>query len=800
MNPMPNESTCPRCGKPVALHAFEGLCPECLMQAGFGTATGDPAQEKTGDFVPPTPEELARYFPQLEIVELVGRGGMGAVYQARQPHLDRIVALKILPPGIGRTASFAERFVREARALAQLHHPNIVTLYESGQSDELFYFLMEFVDGVNLRQLLAAGTVAPKDALAIVPQICDALQFAHDRGIVHRDIKPENILLSKAGQVKIADFGVAKIVGGESGGGSSPGDAPAEGPQTEAGKVIGTRAYMAPEQLSDPLEVDNRADIYALGVVFYQMLTGELPVGRFAPPSSRVQIDVRLDDVVLRALQKQPELRYAQASALKTQVQTIAGAPVLPRVPTPPVRQIAPGQVPPVAPSARDPERTGRILFAILRWFYVAGGIFLLTVLLGGYVTLGVLPKSYRATAIIQAIPRNSNANGTFSLSQPQAVLAEIQSREVLQPVIADLGLDKKWAQTVFKNEAGPVSESKAEGYLHRMITFAPVRGTNLFDIGALSDSPQEAADIANAIAKSYINYLIRQKELEIKPVIDGLQAQIDEAQKKIDDDQAKINAYQAASVNNPPAQQPEGDPSAITNLFKDRSLQQGLLGSLPDRLERIRAQAKLEQSPVSLVSLAQTPEIPFSPNIKLDLVLSVLAGFVFGILGASIVEMLFWLKSPVAVGKGAKPGPVPSASPVASAPAKGKYLAVAGAILQPASVLGFVAGQIVFMMKFSALSASGEVGLDQVADSVALLLEIATVSTIAYIGGLIFLGMALTVSRYRARWFFWYLAIYSWLLLPMFPIGTAAGIFFLVYSLKWREEFLGSADSSLAR
>jgi predicted Ser/Thr protein kinase len=323
MNAMPNESTCPKCGKPVSLNAFEGLCPECLMQAGFGTVTGNPGEKTPSAFVPPAPEELARHFPQLEILELLGRGGMGAVYKARQTHLDRMVALKILPSSISEAPSFSERFAREARALAKLHHPNIVTLYESGQADELFYFLMEFVDGVNLRQLLTAGTMAPKDALAIVPQICDALQFAHDRGIVHRDIKPENILLSKAGQVKIADFGVAKIVSGESAefpssGGVSPADS-----QTEAGKIIGTPQYMAPEQISHPLEVDHRADIYALGVVFYQMLTGELPAGKFEPPSRKAQIDARLDEVVLRALEKKPELRYQQASVMKTQVETI---------------------------------------------------------------------------------------------------------------------------------------------------------------------------------------------------------------------------------------------------------------------------------------------------------------------------------------------------------------------------------------------------------------------------------------------------------------------------------------------
>jgi hypothetical protein len=197
---------------------------------------------------------------------------------------------------------------------------------------------MEFVDGVNLRDLLRDGKLEPKQALAIVPEICDALQFAHDHGIVHRDIKPENILLDRHGRVKVADFGLAKIVtgGSDPGSGNEPAFTavpdPGHNDLTEAGKVMGTPSYMAPEQVERPGEVDNRADIYALGVVFYQMLTGELPGTRLEAPSRKVQIDVRLDEVVLRALEKNPELRYQQASILKTQVETIAGDPGSARV------------------------------------------------------------------------------------------------------------------------------------------------------------------------------------------------------------------------------------------------------------------------------------------------------------------------------------------------------------------------------------------------------------------------------------------------------------------------------------
>jgi serine/threonine protein kinase len=160
---------------------------------------------------PPSLERLGAAFPQLEVIELIGQGGMGAVYKARQKQLDRIVALKVLPPGIGGDPSFAERFTREAKALAKLLHPNIVALFEFGQADGIYYLLMEYVDGVSLGQLLRSSRVSPREALAIVPQICDALQYAHDQGIVHRDIKPENILLDRRGRVKVADFGLAKL-------------------------------------------------------------------------------------------------------------------------------------------------------------------------------------------------------------------------------------------------------------------------------------------------------------------------------------------------------------------------------------------------------------------------------------------------------------------------------------------------------------------------------------------------------------------------------------------------------------
>lgn len=323
---MTETTCCPKCGLILAPNAPRGLCPGCLFKGALEShpaMTGEePAEERDG---PPTPEELAADFPELEIRRFVGRGGMGMVYEARQKHLNRVVALKILSPQIARKGAFAERFAREARMMALLSHPHVVTVYEFGTTKPaddrppMYYLLMEFVDGLTLRQLLNAGQLTPQQAFAIVPQICEALQYAHDKGIVHRDIKPENILLDKQGNVKIADFGLAKLMGLQA----------HDITISTTGQILGTLNYMAPEQMERPLDVDHRADIYSLGVVFYQMLTGELPLGRFAPPSQKGVADTRLDEVVMRALEKEPARRYQQASAFQTQVESIALTPHL---------------------------------------------------------------------------------------------------------------------------------------------------------------------------------------------------------------------------------------------------------------------------------------------------------------------------------------------------------------------------------------------------------------------------------------------------------------------------------------
>lgn len=309
-----SSNSCPKCGAALPAEATAGLCPRCLMAEAMEptqTGAGDAARQE-----PHSPEELAPHFPQLEILECLGRGGMGVVYKARQKSLNRLVALKLLAPERVADEAFAKRFSQEAQALAALNHPSIVTIYDFGQAGGFYFLLMEFVDGVNLRQAMKADRFTPEQALAVVPPVCEALHFAHDHGIVHRDIKPENLLLDKDGRIKIADFGVAKMLNADD---SDVGLAESQ--------PAGTPQYMAPEQ-KERRVTDHRADIYSLGVVLYELLTGDLPTERIQPPSRKVHIDVRLDEIVLRALQTKPELRYQTAADLSAQVETIVSTPL----------------------------------------------------------------------------------------------------------------------------------------------------------------------------------------------------------------------------------------------------------------------------------------------------------------------------------------------------------------------------------------------------------------------------------------------------------------------------------------
>ncbi|MDF1741179.1 MAG: serine/threonine-protein kinase [Verrucomicrobiales bacterium] len=275
------------------------------------SAAPPPSPPQGAEISPLEGDDLEKWFPQLEILELLGAGGMGTVYKARQTHLDRIVALKILSCPPESHEAFALRFEQEAKLLARLHHPNIVTLFDFGvikrDSDTrpLYYFLMEYVEGANLQEYISSKEISPAQAFQITAEVCEALQFAHDKGILHRDIKPANLLLSSPETVKLADFGIAKIISGN-----------LEGKETGitiTGTSVGTPFYMAPEIWATPEEADQRADIYSLGAVLYHMLTGDSPSGRFERPSTEKNLPRIVDAPIWKALARNPEDRYEDA-------------------------------------------------------------------------------------------------------------------------------------------------------------------------------------------------------------------------------------------------------------------------------------------------------------------------------------------------------------------------------------------------------------------------------------------------------------------------------------------------------
>ncbi len=337
MTATPAPSRCTRCQAELPAGKEHGHCPRCLLELAMPTGRGaDPASRSTAARGAPAPaiETLQPLLPDYELQTLLGRGGMGAVYRARHKKLDRLVAIKVLLPDLVGDPTFAERFEREARTLAMLQHPGIVGIHDFGRAGEFFFLVMEFVDGATLRELLAQGRLTARDVLAFVPQLCDALQYAHDRRIVHRDIKPENILIDQDGRVHIADFGLAKLLGQEDGGFGL----------TATHQALGTPHYMAPEQVHAGA-VDHRADLYSLGVVVYEMLTGSLPIGRFAPPSAKAAEARAFDPVVLRSLENDPARRYQQARDVKGEVESAAqpAAPGRREATRPEQRQALPG-------------------------------------------------------------------------------------------------------------------------------------------------------------------------------------------------------------------------------------------------------------------------------------------------------------------------------------------------------------------------------------------------------------------------------------------------------------------------
>jgi serine/threonine protein kinase len=323
--------------------------------SALGRALLDTGGSKpSGPWVPPTAEELHAILQQYEIVKMLGRGGMGAVYMGRQTALDRPVAIKILSAQLEESdLGFTERFKNEARAMGKLNHPAVVAVYEFGQHESgLLYIVMEFVDGTDVARMIAkSGRLHTEHAMAITAHVCDALAYAHERGIIHRDIKPANIMVGYDGAVKVADFGLAKVsVGGQTLG------------LTQSGMAMGTMHYMAPEALMLGTSVDHRADIYAVGVMLYQMLTGKLPQGMFKLPSLLVPgLDPRYDAIVRKALMEDRESRYQGIREMRAELDSILTQPVVKVEPAASAAEIKAAALPtgarPQRPGGRPPTR-----------------------------------------------------------------------------------------------------------------------------------------------------------------------------------------------------------------------------------------------------------------------------------------------------------------------------------------------------------------------------------------------------------------------------------------------------------
>lgn len=391
---MSQSQSCKQCGATLPPgHDTSKPCPRCLLALGRDLGARS-VPTKAGRA--PAIDELQPFFENLVIEELVGQGGMGAVYRARHKELDRNVALKVLTV-VDDDPAFDERFAREARAMASLNHPNIAAVHDFGKAGEFTYLMLEFIDGVNVRDMIRSKSTSSREALSMVSQICSALQYAHDKGVVHRDIKPENILINKIGEVKLVDFGLAKLVGLDED----------EMGLTGTHQAMGTFHYMAPEQYEKPLEVDHRADIFSLGVVFYELLTGELPVGRFASPSEVVQVDVRLDEVVLRTLEKEPGKRYQRASVLQSEIDMISKS------------KLEPAQAAAAATTStheRKPMSAGKIILIILASFMgiclFLGCLFVVPALLLGSVRVEEDPQNVHASGLptsVESFKRGEN-------------------------------------------------------------------------------------------------------------------------------------------------------------------------------------------------------------------------------------------------------------------------------------------------------------------------------------------------------------------------------------------------------
>ncbi len=333
---------------------------------------------------------IGQQFGPYKITEKLGEGGMAVVYKGYQQSLNRYVAIKVLRQELAQDEEFVARFRREALAVADLDHPNILHVYDAGFVQGMYYIVMAFVDGGSLRDLVSQGPLEPEYALSIASQVADALHHAHQRGIVHRDVKPNNILLSRDGRPLLSDFGIAKALHESTG-------------LTRTGMSIGTPEYMAPEQIQGQ-KVDARTDIYALGIVLYEMLAGWAPFSSTTPVAAlykqvnepppplrqaNISIPAWMEAVVAKALAKSPLDRYQQASDFAEALRQ-RQAPA--RTPGP-TRIATPAKMPRVEPEGKGRRKAVPVLIAGIVLLLLALVAVVVILLSGGpEVTTGPTP------------------------------------------------------------------------------------------------------------------------------------------------------------------------------------------------------------------------------------------------------------------------------------------------------------------------------------------------------------------------------------------------------------------------
>lgn len=331
----PSPGRCPRCGHERPAGATSAVCPACALEAALraGAGAADAGVLSLHDI--PQPGERVAYLGDYELESVIAQGGMGVVYRARQRSLNRVVALKLLLGGACATEEYRRRFRTEAETAATLQHPHLVTVYEVGEHEGLPFFSMEYVDGVNLADRTREQPLPPTEAAKVVRTIAEAIQYAHDHGVLHRDLKPSNILLGADGRPRVTDFGLARQLR-------------ADARLSLSHQVLGTPAYMSPEQAAGRRDgVGQASDVYGLGAVLYHLVTARPPfladsmtetlrqVAEAEPASPRLlnpDVPRDLDTIILKCLAKEPARRYASAQALADDLgRWLEGRPILAR-------------------------------------------------------------------------------------------------------------------------------------------------------------------------------------------------------------------------------------------------------------------------------------------------------------------------------------------------------------------------------------------------------------------------------------------------------------------------------------